>query len=74
MHGFLAVCYKLLHILTVLKYRKKYLFEEISKDKIHPRSGHESPEGEQRYSFYSSFNLSTMPLLLYPRKGTQYPL
>ena len=30
--------------------QKKYLFEEVSKDKIHPRSGREGPEGEQRHS------------------------
>jgi len=54
--------------------QKKYLFEEISKDKIHPRSGHEGPEREQRLWLYSFFNLSTMPWLHYPRKGTQYPL
>jgi hypothetical protein len=49
-------------------------------DKVHPRTGHRDPEGEQRYN-YSFFNLNARcgwvinatPRPLYPHK-TRYPL
>jgi hypothetical protein len=52
------------------------------KDKIEPRTGHEGPVGELRYSPYPFFNLSARwgwvvnatPRPLYPSGKTQYPL
>jgi len=49
--------------------QKKYLFEEMSKDKIHPRSGHEGPEEEQRYSYILSLTSAPCPGCFTPGKG-----
>ena len=54
--------------------QKKYLFEEITKDKIHPRSDHEGPERKQIYSCIISLTSAPRPGRFTPRQGTWYPL
>jgi hypothetical protein len=51
------------------KMHKKYLFEEIGKDIIHPRSGHEGSEGEQRYSCILALTSAPCPVCFTPEKG-----
>jgi hypothetical protein len=56
-------------------------FDMVKKGKVLPRTGHEGPEGEQRYSSILSLTLavdeggwSTMPQPLYPRERDPVPI
>ena len=67
---------------TSAKKKPQYTINNNNKDKRHPRTGHEGPKGEQRYSSTLSLTstldgglvVNATPRPLYPPGKTRYPL